>query len=115
MMPTVADQQLVRLLELVEQRHAVDRSLLRLLDPDPEATLDEVARLTVGRRNQRLLRLRAGTFGPRLAAAAACRPPGNSGFRANHGDKPGAGLISCLYGLPKVSSSYPLFPRGGEG
>jgi hypothetical protein len=71
-MPSLADEQLVRLWELGEGRHAVDRALLLLLAADPEATLDDVAQLTVGQRNYRLLQLRAGTFGPKLAAAAAC-------------------------------------------
>ncbi len=71
-MPALADEQLVRLWELGEERHAVDRALLLLLAANPEATLDEVAQLTVGQRNQRLLRLRASTLGPQLSAAAAC-------------------------------------------
>jgi hypothetical protein len=71
-MPTLADEQLIRLWELGEERHAVDQALLLLLAANPEATLDEVAQLTVGQRNQRLLRLRASTFGPQLSAAAAC-------------------------------------------
>lgn len=71
-MPALADDQLVRLWEVGEDRHPVDRALLLLLAADPQATLDDVAQLTIGQRNYRLLQLRAGTFGPRLAAAAAC-------------------------------------------
>lgn len=71
-MPSLADEQLVRLWELGEKRHAVDRALLLLLASDPKATLDNVAQLTIGQRNARLLQLRASTFGPKLAAAAAC-------------------------------------------
>lgn len=97
-MPSLADEQLVRLWELGEERHAVDRAVLLLLAADPQATLDEVVQLTIGQRNQRLLQLRASIFGPKLAAAAACPNCDEQLTFAIHVDDLRQPLPEALYG-----------------
>lgn len=49
----------------------VDRALLLLSAAEP-ARLEELARLSPGRRDARLLRLREQVFGPRLACVTSC-------------------------------------------
>jgi hypothetical protein len=48
------------------------RALLLLAAACPEMTVEALARLAVGRRDELLLQLRASLFGPRLAAATTC-------------------------------------------
>src|SRR3954471_8382071 len=53
-------------------RPAVERALLLLAAACPDAPPDALARLSIGRRDARLLSLRDKTFGPRLVCQAAC-------------------------------------------
>lgn len=53
-------------------QHPLDRALTLLQAAEPGATRGELAALPVGERDARLLRLRAATLGPSLAAFTAC-------------------------------------------
>ncbi|MFL6196543.1 MAG: phage baseplate protein [Thermoanaerobaculia bacterium] len=50
----------------------VRRALLLVAAASPEATFEDLARESVGRRDARLLTLREWTFGPRLVSLASC-------------------------------------------
>lgn len=58
--------------ELGQGRHPVDRALLCLAIACPEMTWDEMAALTIGQRDARLLTLREQTFGATLNGFAQC-------------------------------------------
>lgn len=53
-------------------QHPLDRALTLLHAAEPGASRGELAALPVGERDARLLRLRAATLGPELAAFTAC-------------------------------------------
>lgn len=50
----------------------MDRALVMLAAAWPEMTLDELAELSIGRRDARLLAIREATFGPSLESFAEC-------------------------------------------
>jgi len=55
-----------------EAQHPVDRALTLLAAACPELTFDELAALSIGRRDSALLALREALFGPRLDCFALC-------------------------------------------
>jgi hypothetical protein len=64
-----------QLLELWERGHAaapVERALLLLSAACPESDREAIARLPIGRRDERLLTLREWAFGPGLTGLVAC-------------------------------------------
>jgi len=71
-MPPVSAHDLLRAWEVGEDQHPIDRALTLLSVACPELTWDELAALSVGQRDARLLTLRERIFGPRLNASAEC-------------------------------------------
>ncbi len=63
---------LLRVWEVGEDRHPLDRALTLLAAACPELTWDELAALSIGQRDARLLTLRERTSGPRLNGFAEC-------------------------------------------
>ncbi|MDJ0717756.1 MAG: hypothetical protein QNJ54_26635 [Prochloraceae cyanobacterium] len=63
---------IVRIWELGQDRHPLDRALLLLAFAFPEKTLTELASWSIGRRDAYLLTLRAITFGGKLNSFATC-------------------------------------------
>jgi hypothetical protein len=63
---------LLRVWEVGEGQHPVDRALTLLAAGCPELTRDELAALSIGQRDARLLTLRERTCGPRMYGFAAC-------------------------------------------
>jgi hypothetical protein len=64
--------QIVQAYEEGRDRHPLDRALVLLSAAAPGTRWDELAALTVGRRDARLLQLRERLFGARLRFVAAC-------------------------------------------
>ncbi len=58
--------------EAGEDQHPLDRALTILATACPELTWDELATLSIGQRDARLLALRERTYGPRLDAFVEC-------------------------------------------
>lgn len=58
--------------EVGEDQHPLDRALTVLAAACPELTRDELAALSIGRRDARLLALRELTYGPRLEGFVEC-------------------------------------------
>ena len=71
-MRPLSAQQLLRAWEAGRQRGQVDRALLLLAEACPGESLQDLASLPVGHRDERLLRLREWTFGEQLASLASC-------------------------------------------
>ena len=71
-MRTLSALDLVRAWEAGRDRHPVDRALLLLALAYPELTRDQLAALTIGQRNGRLLALRQQLLGAHLNAYAEC-------------------------------------------
>ncbi len=63
---------LLEVWEVGQDRHPLDRALTLLGAACPELATDELAGLSVGARDARLLTLREHTFGPRLAGFVEC-------------------------------------------
>src|SRR5215210_3173098 len=63
---------LLRVWEVGEDQHPLDRALTLLAAACPELTGDELAALSIGQRDARLLTLRERTSGPRLNGFAEC-------------------------------------------
>jgi hypothetical protein len=63
---------LLEVWEVGQDRHPLDRALTLLGAACPELAADELAGLSVGARDARLLTLRERTFGPRLAGFVEC-------------------------------------------
>jgi hypothetical protein len=63
---------LLQLWETGLSEHPLDRALIVLAAAFPELSWDDLADLSVGRRNQLLLAVREQVFGPRLPAVAQC-------------------------------------------
>jgi hypothetical protein len=68
----LSDADILGIFEEGRELQPVDRGLLLLARGHPEIPPDELVALTVGRRDARLLRLRAGYFGDRLEGCAEC-------------------------------------------
>lgn len=63
---------LLEVWEVGEDQHPLDRALTLLAIACPELTWDELAALSIGQRDARLLALRERTCGPRLNGFAEC-------------------------------------------
>lgn len=63
---------LLRVWEVGEDQHPLDRALTLLAAAFPERTLDELAALSIGQRDARLLTLRERISGPSLNGFAEC-------------------------------------------
>lgn len=63
---------LIEIWEAGEDQHPLDRALTLLAAASPELTWEELAALSVGQRDARLLALRERTCGPRLICLAEC-------------------------------------------
>jgi hypothetical protein len=63
---------IVRICEWGRDKHALDRALVLLRAACPGADAGALARLPIGRRDARLLALRARTFGPDLVFTVRC-------------------------------------------
>ena len=71
-MHALSASQLLAVWERALGRPHAERALALLAPACPELSPEELARLSVGRRDALLLTLREWTFGPRLACRAAC-------------------------------------------
>ncbi len=71
-MRTPSAAELVRVWELGFDRAPWYRALLLLAPAFPDRTFDELAQLSIGERNVRLVALRVLLFGPSVEAAVAC-------------------------------------------
>ena len=71
-MRSLSTHDLLWVWEVGEDQHPLDRALTLLAAACPELTWDELAALSVGRRDARLLTLRELTSGPRLDGFAEC-------------------------------------------
>jgi hypothetical protein len=63
---------ILKLWEWGQDKHAVDRALALLAVACPELTPEQLQSLTIGQRNSRLLSLREQTLGPALKGFARC-------------------------------------------
>jgi hypothetical protein len=71
-MHALSASQLLGVWERALRRPHAERALALLAPACPEMSLQELARLSVGRRDSLLLTLREWTFGPRLSCRAPC-------------------------------------------
>lgn len=71
-MRALSAHNIVRLWEWGQDKHPVDRALMVLSLAQPELSGPELARLSVGQRNARLLTVRERTLGARLDGFAKC-------------------------------------------
>ena len=71
-MRSLSAHDLLEVWEVGEDRHPIDRALILLAAACPELTWNELAALSVGERDARLLALRERTSGPRLSGFAEC-------------------------------------------
>jgi len=71
-MPSLSARDVVEAWEAGRDRHPIDRALLLLSLARPELPAPELAALTVGQRNRRLLILRRDLLGPALNGYAEC-------------------------------------------
>jgi hypothetical protein len=63
---------LLRVWEVGEEQHPIDRALMVLAAAFPELTWEELAKLSIGERDARLLTVRERTYGPRLEGFVEC-------------------------------------------
>ncbi len=68
----LGDQEIMELWERGQRLSPVDRALAILASGERDLGIDDLARLSVGQRDARLLRLRARTFGSRVTGLADC-------------------------------------------
>lgn len=71
-MRPLSPAELLDVREAGEGRPMAERALLLLAAAAPERTRDDLAALSIGERDRRLLTLREWTFGPEVSAVAAC-------------------------------------------
>jgi hypothetical protein len=71
-MRSLSASEVCQVWELGQGQHPVDRALTILAFAYPEMEWDQLAELTVGEREVRLLTVREQTFGPTLAGSADC-------------------------------------------
>lgn len=71
-MRALTARDLVEVWEVGEDQHPLDRALTLLAAAYPERSWDELAALSVGQRDARLLALRERTCGPKLSAVVEC-------------------------------------------
>ena len=78
-MRQLSSQDVYRIVEWGQDKHAVDRALMLLQAAVPNVPRDELIRLPLGRRDALLLELRAGTFGEDFEFLVRC-PKCNTAF-----------------------------------
>jgi len=71
-MRALSASEIVRVWEWGQNKHPVDRAVMLLSLVQPELTAEQVAALTVGQRNTRLLTVRERTLGGQLDGFAQC-------------------------------------------
>lgn len=71
-MRALSTSELLRVWEHGLPQHPVQRALLLLAAACPETPPEELAQLSIGQRDGRLLALREWTFGPQLVSVATC-------------------------------------------
>src|SRR5215212_9635957 len=71
-MRSLSAYNLLRVWEVGEDQHPLDRALTLLTVACPELTWDELAALSIGQRNACLLTLRERTLGPKLNSFSEC-------------------------------------------
>ena len=71
-MPALSDQEVIQVWETGLNQHPVDRALTVLAAAFPEATRDELAAMSVGRRDGRLMDTREMNFGATVSGVAEC-------------------------------------------
>jgi hypothetical protein len=71
-MKSLSAQEVLRIWEQGQGQRPVDRALALLGAACPETSPDELARLSIGQRDARLLTLREWMFGPQLVSTVAC-------------------------------------------
>jgi hypothetical protein len=64
--------EIIRAWEWGQDKHPLDRGLLLLALAQPELSREQLAALSIGQRNARLLSLRVLTLGPQLQGSARC-------------------------------------------
>ncbi|HEX9373040.1 MAG TPA: hypothetical protein VF897_18650 [Roseiflexaceae bacterium] len=77
-MRRLSARDIVQIWDWGQDRHPVDRALLLLAVAHPDLAPEQVAALTVGQRNSRLLALREKTMGPALHGFASCSECGTA-------------------------------------
>jgi hypothetical protein len=77
-MRRLSAREIVQAWDWGQDKHSVDRAVLLLALAQPELTPAQVAALTIGQRNSRLLMLRAKTLGPAMHALASCTECGTT-------------------------------------
>ncbi|MGL5803905.1 MAG: phage baseplate protein, partial [Xenococcaceae cyanobacterium] len=68
----LAANDILHIWEIGQNQHPLDRALTMLAVAMPDRTTDELARLSIGRRDSLLLRLREITLGQHLVSVAQC-------------------------------------------
>ncbi len=71
-MRSLSAHDLLGVWEVGEDQHPLDRALTILAAACPELTWDELAALSIGQRDARLLALRERTYGPKLEGFVGC-------------------------------------------
>lgn len=71
-MPALSDQEVIQVWETGLDQHPVDRALTVLAAAFPQATRDELAAMSVGRRDGYLMDAREVNFGPSVSGVAEC-------------------------------------------
>lgn len=71
-MPALSGETLLRVWETAQKQHPIDQALTILAAGYPGLSRDELATLSIGQRDARLLSLYEQTFGPQLVGAADC-------------------------------------------
>lgn len=71
-MRTLSAYDVVRITEWGHDKHPIDRAMGLLRVAAPERSPEQLARLTIGQRDELLLRLRRSTFGDALEVRVAC-------------------------------------------
>jgi hypothetical protein len=71
-MPALSSETLLRVWEIAQNQHPIDQALTILAAGYPGMSRDELALLSIGQRDARLLSLYEQTFGPHLIGAADC-------------------------------------------
>ena len=77
-MRALSTSKMLSVWERASGRSAVERALVLLAAACPEQTLEELARLSIGRRDRLLLSLRESTFGPQLLGRIPCQKCGEA-------------------------------------
>jgi hypothetical protein len=71
-MNALTGREILRIWEVGQGQHPLDRAMTMLRVAFPEAARDELIQLTIGQRDSCLLAVREQTFGTRLSSLAVC-------------------------------------------